>query len=141
MLDRRIHGRKRDESRGSLATSASRPPAAQRRIPNGAWAVLEIVLLGAVAFALTAFAVPELFEIESECLTGVGRATTSGATFIDAVMVVGTVGWFAVAITTIYASIADRGRLVLWLPIVWFVGFVAVTLVTGLIVGPATCPS
>ncbi len=66
---------------------------------------------------------------------------TNGDRYVAGFVVLGTFGWLAVATGTIFASIVDKRRLVVLLPLAWFLAFSLPAFVVGMAIGPAPCPS
>jgi hypothetical protein len=114
-------------------------PSRLDRVPVGLVSLLSMLVLGVLAAWLVVDVLPQLFTIEASCVSGLGWQGSSGDTYFDAVMVAGTVGWLGVGVATIYASIAERRRLVLLLPVVWFLVLVVFALALAIVVGPALC--
>lgn len=112
----------------------------RERISAGVVSAVAIVLLGMLAAPLVLIAVPRAFGIEWACIGETGVQRTAGDTYIEALAVLGTIGWLAVLVGAIYASIAERRRLVVLLPTLWFVSLVSAALVAAAAVGPAPCP-
>lgn len=111
------------------------------RIPAGVVSALGFVVLGPLAAVLVLVTIPDAFQVESSCVTQTGAVATDGDVYAGAFAVLGTLGWFAVFLGVIYASIAERPRLVMLLPAVWFVALVAAALAAAAFVGPALCPT
>lgn len=113
----------------------------RRHISVPSLSLLEIVVLAPLAAVLALWAIPDAFGIEWSCVGTYGTLTTRGDSFGDAVAVAGTFGWLAVFIAVVFAHIAERPRLAVALPLVWFVGLVGTTLVVAATIGPLPCPS
>jgi hypothetical protein len=109
------------------------------RLPVGLMSLALTIVLGALAAVLAIAVIPGLFTVEPACVSAGGWQGSSGESYFDAVMVVGTFGWLGVAVGTIFASIADRRRVVLLLPAVWFTALVVFALTLAIVVGPAIC--
>ncbi|HXG76772.1 MAG TPA: hypothetical protein VNJ53_09395 [Gaiellaceae bacterium] len=111
------------------------------RVPVGPFSALEFSLLGLLALALVLYAIPRAFGLESDCVAGAGVVTVPGDTYIGAYAVLGTLGWLAVFLGMLYASIAEREDIMLLLPALWFVVLVLSALVAAAAVGPSPCPT
>jgi len=122
-----------------MDAAAREPRARPARAHVGVVNLLSTLVLGLLAAVLVIEVIPRLFDIESSCLStrGVQRA---GEEYFDALVVGGTLGWLGVAVASIYASIADRPRIVLLLPLAWFLTFVLLALIVAAAIGPAPCP-
>ena len=110
------------------------------RIPPGLVSALGFALLGPLAAVLVLVAFPRAFGIESACVSETGSVTTDGDVYVSAFAVLGTAGWLAVFLAVMYASIAERPRVVMLLPAVWAAVLVVAALVAAVVVGPAPCP-
>jgi hypothetical protein len=119
-----------DESRSWLA-----------HVPAGAVSAFEILVLGLLAAYLVLVVIPGAFEIESSCVGRLGVQSTDGDSYIGGLVAVGTLGWLGVFLGTIWASIADKPRMVVLLPALWFAAFVLGALVLAIWVGPQPCPA
>jgi hypothetical protein len=113
----------------------------RRRIAAPALSGLEILVLAPLAALLVLVVVPNGFAVEWDCIGPLGVQATRGDSFGRAVAVAGTVGWLAVLIAMLYAHIAERPRVAVLLPLVWFVVLVVGTVIAAAAVGPAPCPS
>ena len=116
----------------------SRPPRLHR-VPVGLVSLASMLVLGVLAAFLVVDVIPRLFTIEPSCVSAGGWQGSTGESYFDAVMVIGTFGWLGVAVGAIYASIADRRRVVLLLPVAWFLALVTFALTLAIVVGPAIC--
>lgn len=110
------------------------------RIP-GSLSALEFLLLGLAAAFLVMLVIPYGFGIESSCVGALGVQRTVGDTFVAGFAALGSFGWLAVFLGTIYAGIAGRRDIVLLLPLLWFLVLVVGALTVAVFVGPAPCPS
>lgn len=112
-----------------------------RRLPVGFLSALEFVLLAPAALIIVLVVVPRSVGIESSCVGPFGAVATSGDTYVAGFVTLGTLGWLGVLVGVIFAAIAERPRLVLLLPALWFAVLVAAALVVALAMGPTPCPS
>jgi hypothetical protein len=109
------------------------------RVPVGLVSLASMLVLGVLAAFLVIEVIPRLFTIEPACISTGGWQGSTGESYLDSVMVIGTFGWLGVAVGTVYASIADRRRVVLLLPVAWFIALVVFALTLAIVVGPAIC--
>ena len=103
--------------------------------------VVEVLVLAPLAAALAFWLIPAAFGIDWSCVTSTGVGTTTGDSFARTVAVAGTLGWVFVLVGTLFAHIAERPRLAVALPAVWFVLLVGVMTIAAAAVGPAPCPA
>lgn len=118
---------------------AERRPSRLDRMPMGLLSLASMLVLGVLAAFLVVEVIPRLFTIEPACVSAGGWQGSSGESYFDAVMVIGTFGWLGVGVGAIYASIADRRRVVLLLPVAWFLALLMFALTLAIVVGPARC--
>ncbi len=104
-------------------------------------ALLEIVVLAPIAAVLALWLIPVAFQIEWNCVSGIGAQATRGDDFSNGVAVFGTLGWLLVGIAVLFAQIGERPRLAVILPLAWFVVLVAGTTLAAVVIGPAACPA
>jgi hypothetical protein len=111
-----------------------------RRVGAGWLSVLEVVVLGPLAAYVVLLAIPSVFEIESQCVGPYGVQRIAGDSYFAGAGVGGTLGWLAVIGGAIYAQIADSPRLVVLLPIAWFLAFVSGSFIVAAALGAQLCP-
>jgi hypothetical protein len=111
------------------------------RLPVGPVSAFEFLLLGVLAAGLVLVVFPAVFDIESSCVGPGGTEPTEGDTYIGGLVVFGTLGWLAVFLGMLYASIAELRRAVVLLPLVWFAVFVVGAFLVAAVLGPEVCPS
>jgi hypothetical protein len=109
------------------------------RLPVGFVSLASMLVLGGLAAFLVIDLIPRLFTIEPACLSGGGVQGSSSEAYFDSVMVIGTLGWLGVGVGAIYASIGERRRVVLLLPVAWFFSLVVFALTLAVTIGPARC--
>lgn len=109
-------------------------------LPAGVVSTLEFVVLAPLALLVVLVAVPRAVGIESSCVGPLGAVSTHGDTYVAAFVALGTFGWLGVFVGVIFAAIAERPRLMLLLPALWFVVLVGASLVAALALGATPCP-
>jgi Na+/H+-dicarboxylate symporter len=103
--------------------------------------VLEMVVLGPLAALLVLILIPSAFDVEWACIGHVGTVRTPGDEYIATFAVFGTVGWFAVLVSAVFAGIFEARRVAAILPLVWFAVLVGAALVVAASIGPELCPA
>jgi hypothetical protein len=98
------------------------------RLHAGRLSLLEIVVLGPLAAFLVLRVIPSTFGIEWECFGEYGRERVVGDSYLAGASVAGTFGWLLVIVGVLYAQIAESRRLVVLLPLVWFLVLVLTSL-------------
>ncbi len=100
---------------------------------------LAVLVLAPLAAVLVLWAFPAAFDIEWRCTGTQGVTRTSGDLYIAFFAVVGTFGWIAILLASVFARIAERPRLAATLALGWFVVLVGAALVMAAAVGPELC--
>ena len=117
-------------------------PSRRRRLSVDSLSLLELVVLVPLAGALVLWLIPKWFDIQWNCVTGLGeQGNTPGDSYADTFAVLGAFGWIVVAIAVLFAHIAERPRVAAVIATAWFGLLVGGALVWAAAISPALCPS